>query len=106
MAAGWWSLGENLLMDQRERLVVIKPNSYISCMKFCDFILVLECFLIVVYIFYFLFVLKHKYVSVLTKATKITSRNYAPFYLLRHSSDVLQKTDTIQKFFNHFILSL
>lgn len=35
----------------KKTIVVIMLNSHISCMKFCDFILVLECFLVVVYVF-------------------------------------------------------
>lgn len=56
MAAGWWGLGGNVLMDQGERLAVVKPNLFISRMKLQDFILVLDRFLIVASLFY-LFVL-------------------------------------------------
>lgn len=57
MAAGWWGLGGNVLMDQGGRSAVVKPNLLISCMKLHDFILVLDRFLIVVFLFY-LFVLE------------------------------------------------
>lgn len=40
---------------------------------------------------------------VLTKATESISRSRASFYLLRHSSNLLQKkTETIQKFLKRF----
>lgn len=57
MAAGWWGLGGNVLMGQGERLVVVKPNLFISYMKLQDFISVLDQFLIIAFLFY-LFVLE------------------------------------------------